>query len=564
MSAITSGTLAPGVTYQILPSPQSVLLPAGVAEVAFVGKGSTTKLAPDVTITRGSAQPTHGTSTSDVAAAVTTSSGDILTLNLDGDGAKAITLGANISGAAVAADIQAKVRALIATTPAKQYAYNNFFASYNVTSTEYKLSSGTVGTGSTIVVSATGVAVTLKLGLGNGGSEAAGAGSTQDTASVGTITGPTSIIDSNGVNYFSGFDYIIVAPNIVDWHLGGNIPQSAYTYVLSSQTAKVASDYTMKTTFSLAETETLYGSSSVESNELSVAAKLFFLNGGVKLNLVQVNGSDINAFLNAFDLLAAEQLDVVVALQANTSGFEFLFPQLRGRVFELSQPALGYQRMVFVAPAIGTTISEYMTLAQAMSFNRMVVTAPSSITMTFAGTSTEVPAYFLNAAISGFLGSPDNLVSEPVTNKQLLGIDDVGVKYNRGQISNLIGAGVLIVQNRNGIVAAVQAITTDRTSVENNEVSLIRIADFFGKTLRTVLTKIYVGSRIDTTAIPSIRSTISSVAKSFIDGKVLVQTTEPSVTQNKDNPTEIDVTIAIQPVYPLNFISVSFSMSLLG
>lgn len=93
-----------------------------------------------------------------------------LSLNINADGVQTITLSVNDTGPEIALDIQTKVRALTAVTPAKQAAFDGFTCQYidNV----YWLVSGASGTASAVV--ATGAAaVTLKLGAANGGTELA-------------------------------------------------------------------------------------------------------------------------------------------------------------------------------------------------------------------------------------------------------------------------------------------------------------------------------------------------------------------------------------------------------
>ena len=131
---------------------------------------------------------TAGTSVSAGTPATTTSVSDTLVLNLNGDGVRVITLGTNLTGAATAADIQAKVRALTAITGGNQSAYNNFTAVFS--SGVYTLTSGTVGTGSTVVVSGTSNVFSLLLGPTYGGVELTGvAGTSQITFNTARYTG---------------------------------------------------------------------------------------------------------------------------------------------------------------------------------------------------------------------------------------------------------------------------------------------------------------------------------------------------------------------------------------
>jgi len=116
-----------------------------------------------------------GSSTSGVGAATSIAGGDMI-INLNGDGGQPITLAANITGLAIAADIQAKVRALTAVTPSNQPAYDNFTATFDAITIQYILASGTSTIGSSLVITnalLNNMATPLKLGVANGGIELA-------------------------------------------------------------------------------------------------------------------------------------------------------------------------------------------------------------------------------------------------------------------------------------------------------------------------------------------------------------------------------------------------------
>ncbi len=136
---------------------------------------------------------TLGTSISAAIPATATTAGDTLILAINGESTQTITLATSASGAAVAADIQAKVRALTAKDSALQAAYDRFTCAYT---TVYTLTSGMAGSNSAVVVSAGTAAVALKLGLGNAGSEAAGSGATylNLTQEAGLLTSVTQAL----------------------------------------------------------------------------------------------------------------------------------------------------------------------------------------------------------------------------------------------------------------------------------------------------------------------------------------------------------------------------------
>jgi hypothetical protein len=127
----------------------------------------------------------QGRSLSDTAPASSITGGvnDDVRVNLDGDGAQPITLGTQATATTIAAAIQTAVRALTATTPANQPAFDGFRCDWNVTHVgRFTLRSGTAGPTSTVVVTAgtNDATVALKLGASAGGTEQAG----QDTIAV--------------------------------------------------------------------------------------------------------------------------------------------------------------------------------------------------------------------------------------------------------------------------------------------------------------------------------------------------------------------------------------------
>lgn len=103
--------------------------------------------------------------------------GGTLDINVDGDGVQTITLdGPFASKTEIAANIQEKVRELIAITPANQPAFDNFLAMYTASVDQYLLISGNQNPTSTsaVVVSGGTAANPLKLTLGDGALETTG------------------------------------------------------------------------------------------------------------------------------------------------------------------------------------------------------------------------------------------------------------------------------------------------------------------------------------------------------------------------------------------------------
>ncbi len=137
----------------------------------------------------------------------TAATNDGLIVSIDGEAAQPVTLGNQQSGAAVAAALQAAVRALTAANPFKQRAYDNFTVTYDARSGRYLLRSG-VGLAasggnyaldwgsSSVVVTPQGGntgATNLRLGAAAGGFERAGFGDAQPGMTLSGAALPTSM-----------------------------------------------------------------------------------------------------------------------------------------------------------------------------------------------------------------------------------------------------------------------------------------------------------------------------------------------------------------------------------
>lgn len=148
---------------------------------------------------------TRGRSVSGLAPATTLTSGsnDAVTLNLDGDGARTVSLGTQGSLAAIASALQTAVRALTALTPAHQPAYAGFTCDLTTTAGALTLRSGTAGPLSTCVVTpsvAQDASVRLKLGVAQGGIERAG----HDSADVSVLCEQLGVIGNVGPGQITG------------------------------------------------------------------------------------------------------------------------------------------------------------------------------------------------------------------------------------------------------------------------------------------------------------------------------------------------------------------------
>lgn len=148
------------------------------------------------TTTRNILPITSGRSVSATSAAVSVSAGQTLDINIDNDGVQTIVLSLNVTGAAIAADIQAKVTALTANAPVNQPAFTGFTATYDIGTSQYTLISGSAGITSTVEISGGTAAPILLLGEDEGGVETPGNSATLPTTAQRVLYVENSVGDS--------------------------------------------------------------------------------------------------------------------------------------------------------------------------------------------------------------------------------------------------------------------------------------------------------------------------------------------------------------------------------
>ena len=388
-----------------------------------------------------------------------------------------------------------------------------------------------------------------------------------DIVSKVNVASVTKIFDEAGVTYFETTDFIVgnvgstTLNGEIQWSPTGggtNEPAAGVKYFVTYETNKTFTTLVINEIDTLDQAEDLFGLSNDSANRLSLAAKIYFGNGAVRGQFMQIADETDGSIDAALAALTTAKIDIVVPLTAIGTGNNVL-SKVKAHIFQQSQPNEGAQRIALLGAQVGTSITDLKTLAAAAAFQRLVIAAPPSVTITVNDIDEELDGTFFNAAIAGFLSDPDNDVAVPTTRKQLFELKDVGVIYTRVQANDLTANGVLVVETANDTVRVRHGVTTDVTNLNSNELSVVRISDFIGATLREVLDKLYIGTKIDPTAIASIRTTINTVLESFVNAIVIVNFRNLSVQQNISNPVVIDVSFQVFPVFPLNLIDIKFS-----
>jgi hypothetical protein len=101
-------------------------------------------------------------------------------------------------------------------------------------------------------------------------------------------------------------------------------------------------------------------------------------------------------------------------------------------------------------------------------------------------------------------------------------------------------------------------LTTDRSSIETSELSIIVAVDYVAKVLRTGL-RPYIGKHnITDELLTQLRGIGESLVRSLVEGLVVRRGTSLTrLEQNKDRPDEVDMDVSVIVFYPCNRINIT-------
>lgn len=191
---------------------------------------------------------------------------------------------------------------------------------------------------------------------------------------------------------------------------------------------------------------------------------------------------------------------------------------------------------------------------------RAVYFYPDQIVVQAGTDNVLIDGFYLAAAAAGF-ESADVLIQNPLTYKVLSGFTILANKtFSNATLEQLAAAGVTTVQPVAGGGKVIWGLTTSQSGfIEEQEISIVFIRDRVAKTLRAGFQG-FIGQpqTLDTGAILNTRAVI--LLNSLISQGIITNFKDLSVTQDSLDPTQWNITVRVQPTYPVNFIYIKVSL----
>lgn len=422
---------------------------------------------------------------------------------------------------------------------------------------------------------------------------AAGVNVSQIAESAGVVSGSLSAVfkSLNGSLYNHTASASINANGAITW-LGSNtdIPSTGSIYYVRYTYNVPSTQYDPVTLSDKGLVLARYGAENATTGILSIAGSIALENGAPAVTLVQASGSvysEVN-YKAAIDKLQKksniEQLIVVFPSGSVTRAQqETLLTYAMSHINLMS--GVGKERGLicgspssyfaqsggFDSVGDASTDGSYVYRATALNNPDVTYAVPSRVRRKDAnGNYMELDGNFAAIMIAG-LEASQALRTTPMHGKAVTGVEIENEKWTDFEMNRLGGAGCLVLESKSGVITIRDAITTDGTSADTEEIAIRAGRRLVTRTLRDVLQNVYTskGKVITTSTIPNIIGTIHSTLGSLQNQGEIVsygQTDDPltgetkiTAKQNTVEPRQIDAACSIKFPYALKWIVVNVS-----
>ncbi len=369
--------------------------------------------------------------------------------------------------------------------------------------------------------------------------------------------------NAGGNNYTENVDYQLLNGQ-VDWSLGADAPDAGATYYVTYKHDKVSTDYNAQLFTKIKDIENEYGKESI-TNTLTLGAKLAFQNGANYIIGVQIAGTTTQDWYDAIDKLQyrVSGVDATIIVPLNTSSAVQAY--LKTHIETMSSQYQKKERYGIIGMPIGTSFADIKAKALAYAYNRIILPYDEPVReikdpVTYVTSDVSLDGTFLGAAIAGMMTK--FVVQEPLTRKTIVGFKSV-VKTDallETEKNELAGSGVLLLEESGGVISIRHGMTTDVSTVQDNEISVMLIRDNTIKGTRDALDRVYIAKVSTNETEANIKTDIESILGQFIRDGSLLSFSDVTVSRNSTDATRYDVSFTIEPAYPINTIFIEFTI----
>lgn len=396
------------------------------------------------------------------------------------------------------------------------------------------------------------------------------------TVSTVVVTNPNS-----GQTYVLNTDYTIInvggtngtsdALYALERVPGGHILPGDYVQVQYQYTDPTY--YTPYIFYDYNDVKNAYGepfnvSTGTVQSELTLLAKFAFLNGAYQVVCTAVKSSTtpgnatIGDYGTALDTLRDQALIAVIAVG---TGQQPLHQLIQEHVDQ--QSANRFERRAIVAVDSTTTIvpsSQRIIDAQEITDQRIMMVSPGSFNYFSPelNKSIVLGGQYMAASLAGLTVSMS--FAMPLTRKTITGWTGVAEFEQEGQKNLESQNGLCVIEKtRRQLMQVRHGVTTNPTDLLSREWSIIGQQDAMVYRLRDYLeSDNLIGQPIYPFTLINVKGSAEAALQSLIRDGLIVDYTGLKVRQLATNPDVLEVSYTWLPAFPLNYIVVTFNVSL--
>lgn len=356
--------------------------------------------------------------------------------------------------------------------------------------------------------------------------------------------------------------------NVQTFNPSGVEPKNGDIYFISYRYMK--QDYTTRIFRQFKTIEANYGTLSGE-NRVTLGAYLAILNGAVLVGIKQVtkvpNTSQASAqsFNEAIDGLATPlpgniKPDLLVPLSTDTGVYAYLTNHCEIQSNIRNQG----ERMGFIGFASGTTPTSAQTIARGLNSQRIVAYYPDAGVITLSNElgetfETLVDGTFFAAGAAGAVVSPAVDVATPYTHRRIQGFTRITRSLDPVEANQTAVAGITLLEDLDPVIRIRQGLTTNMASVLTRLPTVTQISDYVSVTTRSTLDS-FVGTKFLASRTNEVEVSLTSMFKTMIQQEIVAAFTGISAAVDAVDPTTMNVTGYYQPIFPLLYLVVTYSL----
>lgn len=313
-------------------------------------------------------------------------------------------------------------------------------------------------------------------------------------------------------------------------------------------------------------------------SEISLAAQIAFENGANQIFTVTLSGlGSLSDQYNAAYALTATNFDIdliVPVFGTSTIADDTAFtPYVSGLSAHLqTTDSGGYPRTALVGlPETFSTAVTPDTLASMFSYRRVVLVWPNQYNYfnSILNTTILVGGSYAAAAAAGVLANQP--INTGLTRRQIRSLSSISAASLLTETDtnkNLWSSkGVAVIEpNRSKQMVFRHGTTTDPSSVTNRELSIVRCQDaLFTLVQQSLDQAALIGTPITSGTPLAVKGIISGALETALTSDTIQGYANVAVRQQSlpnGDPTVIECTFSYQPTYPLNYITVKFTLDL--